>query len=169
MNVTIGSGRASRIAIAFLLIATTVAGCSTAPIVGAASAAPQALAEMRTEADATRSVCFDFEAHGGALYQMFVVPMLTSKRPGYQSVTVDVVQMRRATDSLTQMTKANFEKASDAVRDPAERTVAAAMSLGLYDHSEGTALLTAFTERAVECTKAQHKPSWFEPAALAGQ
>src|SRR5690349_20006318 len=94
MNVTIGSGRASPIAIAFLLIATTVAGCSTAPTVGAASAAPQALDEMRTEADATRNVCFDFEAHGGALYQMFVVPILTSKRPGYQGRRADAASDR---------------------------------------------------------------------------
>jgi hypothetical protein len=83
MNVTTGAVRASRMTVAFVLLCgvASMAGCSMAPIAGIASAAPQAMADMRAEADATRSVCVDFEAHGGALYQLFVVPMLTSKRP----------------------------------------------------------------------------------------
>lgn len=167
-NVTVGAVPVSRVVVGLLLI-LGVAGCSAPPIAGVPSASLQVVADMRAESDATRSVCVDFEARGGALYQVLVVPMLTSGPPGYKSLTVDVAQMARATQSITEMETSDLAKVPAALRDPAERMVASAKALGLYDHTEGTALLTAFTEVAVECTKAQHKPSWFEPEKLVGR
>lgn len=99
-----------------------------------------------------------------ALYRVFVVPMLTSGRPGYQQATLNSVQMQLATDSIAQMPTSDLDKAASGVRDDSRRLVASAGSFGVDENTEGTALLTAFTQLAVDCTKAKYQPFWFQPA-----
>lgn len=101
---------------------------SAAPVSSPAPAAPSPPVSASSAAD--RRVCVDFDARGGALYSVFVVPMMTGSS-GQTSIDVDVAQM------------------------------------GLYDHAEGTALLTSFVGLAVACQKAGHKPSWFDAEKLA--
>jgi hypothetical protein len=82
-------------------------------------------------------------------------------------VNVDIVQMQRATATVAQLSLVDLAAASPAIADEGERLVAAADALGLYSNTDGTALLTAFVGLAVECQKADYKPSWFDADELA--
>ncbi|SDG34099.1 hypothetical protein SAMN05216377_11118 [Pseudonocardia oroxyli] len=136
----------------------------------AVQAAPLVTAAPTTTASASaaanRRVCIDFDARGGALYTLFVVPMMAGDG-GRASVNVDIAQMRRATATVAQLRSADLGAASPSIADEGERLIAAADALGLYPNTDGTALLTAFVGLAVECQKANHKPSWFDANELA--
>ena len=56
---------------------------------------------------------------------------------------------------------------SPAISDAAQRLDSSAGALGIYQHTDGTALLTSFVSLAVECQKAGYTPSWFDADALA--
>ncbi len=162
------------IAVVVLLLA--VAGCG-ATVSGTPAADPAVVSEIAatkqaatasaaSSAAADRAVCVDLDARGGALYGVFVVPMM-SGAAGKKSVNVDAAQMVRATATLADLGSGSLAEATGDVRDQGQRVVAAAESLGIYNNTEGTALLTAFVSLSVACTQAGNKPSWFDPAALA--
>jgi hypothetical protein len=110
-------------------------------------------------------VCIDLDARGGALYQVFVVPMLAGES-GRKSIDVDISQMSRAVTAVADIDAEALSHASTEVADEGQRMVAAAEAMGMYNHAEGTALLTSFVGLAVACTKVDHQPSWFEPEKL---
>lgn len=154
-------------AVAVLLGALT--GCSTVTS-GEPVASPTGVAAVKAEkvSAADRSVCVDFDARGGGLYNVFVVPMMTGPA-GQRSIDVDAAQMTRAASSLTAVGDGtNLAAASPKVREEAQRMVAAAEALGIYNNTEGTALLTSFVGLAAQCQLAGHKPSWFDATKLSG-
>jgi hypothetical protein len=75
--------------------------------------------------------------------------------------------LSRATTTLAGLGTGSLSEASADIQDAGERLAASAQALGIYDHAEGTALLTSFVSLAVACQKAGHKPSWFDAEALA--
>ena len=79
---------------------------------------------------------------------------------------MDVAQMSRAVISVAQVGAGSLDEASADIADESRRLVAAADAMGMYDHTEGTALLTSFVGLSAACTKAGHQPSWFDPASL---
>lgn len=147
-----------------VLLARDDGAPSAAPVSSPAPAAPSPTGSASSAAD--RRVCVDFDARGGALYSVFVVPMMTGSS-GRTSIDVDIAQMRRATSSVALIGGADLAQASGEIADEGHRLVAAADAMGLYDHAEGTALLTSFVGLAVACQKAGHKPSWFDAEKLA--
>lgn len=116
---------------------------------------------------ANRAVCVDFDARGGSLYSIFVVPMMAGPS-GETSVSVDVSSLALATASLADVGAGSLEEASGDIRDQGERLAASAGAMGIHDNAEGTALLTSFVSLAVACQLAGHPPSWFDAEALAG-
>jgi hypothetical protein len=152
-------------AVAFAVVGSTpVTGTPTASSAGLAATKQFKTVEAAKVAD--RAVCVDFDARGGALYNVFVVPMMTGPS-GQKSINVDIAQMTRATAQLVSVgSTANLADASSEIRDQTQRMVTSAGALGIYDHTEGTALLTSFVSLAVACTSAGQKPTWFDPSAL---
>lgn len=149
------------------LAALASAACTTTAETQAVSAPTQtATAPTTPPGDiADRAVCVDLDARGGALYAMFVVPMMA--RAGQTSVNVDIQRMIRAVESVALVGQSSLDEATDQVADEGQRMVAAAEAFQAYDHAEGTALLTSFVGLAVACQQAGHKPSWFDATALA--
>jgi hypothetical protein len=117
---------------------------------------------------ADREVCRDLDAKGGGFYTTVVVPMLGPGPSGRKSIDVDIVAMENAVGSLVDVGGTARARASQAVQDEAEQTARSAGAFDLYAHAEVTSLLTAFTGLAVECTKAGHQPTWFDPESLTG-
>lgn len=152
--------------LSFGLLAVVLAGCSATPVSGSAVPDPVAVSAIAAQESANRQVCSDLDARGGALYSVFVVPMLTGAT-GRKSIDVDIAQFTRAVDSIQQVGRSTLEKADGDIAQEGRQMVAAAESMGVYDHAEGTALLTAFVGLAVACTKADQQPSWFDPVTLA--
>jgi hypothetical protein len=150
-----------------------LAGC-TSEIAGSASPAPAPMApvaapaKVTSSAEADRKVCVDLDARGGALYSVFVVPMMAGA-VGKKSINVDIQQMVRAVDTLTKMDEDEIDKASANVKDQGQRLLAAAEAFQAYNNAEGTALLTAMVGTAGACQIAGLKPSWFDANKLAGK
>jgi hypothetical protein len=86
---------------------------------------------------------------------------------GQKSVNVNAAQLARAASSVAEVGRGSIWQASPAIADAAQRMVTSADALGVYSHSDSTALLTSFVTLAVECQKAGNKPSWFDAASLA--
>lgn len=154
-----------------VMLAMLTTGCATA-VPGAPSPSPVAVTSIAPpttttapSASADKAVCIEFDARGGALYSLFVIPMMKGKS-GEKSVSVDVAQLAQATASLTDLDATSLANASGDIQDQGQRLVAAAQAIGLYNHAEGTALLTSFVSLGVACQKAGYKPSWFDAAAL---
>jgi hypothetical protein len=126
-------------------------------------AAPEVSASGKA---ADRLVCVDLDARGGALYSVFVVPMMAGAG-GRKSIDVNAAQLTRAVASLTEVGKGSLENASPKVADEGQRLVAAAEAFQVYSHAEGTALLTSFVGLSIACAEAGHQPSWFNAAELA--
>jgi hypothetical protein len=139
-----------------------VTPAAAAPI---ATAVPTTSPTPSPSVAADREVCIDLDARGGALYQVFIVPMLAGES-GRKSIDVDIAQMSRAVSAIVDIDADALGHASTEVTDEGQRMVAAAQAMGMYDHAEGTALLTSFVGLAVACTKAGYQPSWFEPEKL---
>jgi hypothetical protein len=128
------------------------------------TAEPAAPADPSAGAD--RAVCVDLDARGGTLYNVLVVPMMTGES-GQKSINVNPGQLARAASSVEEVGQGSIGQASPAISDAAQRLVASAGALGVYEHADSTALLTSFVTLAVECQKAGHKPSWFDAESLA--
>ncbi len=152
-------------AVAFVAVGpAAVTGTPTASAAGLAVTKQLKAAEAARVAD--REVCVEFDARGGVLYNVFVVPMMTGPS-GQKSINVDIARMTRATAQLIRVgSTSNLADASSEIRDQTQRMVTSAGALGIYDHTEGTALLTSFVSLAVACTSAGQKPTWFDPSAL---
>ncbi len=149
------------------LLTVIATGCATAPVPGSAGPDPAAMAAIAAQKSANRQVCSDFDARGGALYAVFVVPMMAGT-DGQKSINVDAARMTRAKESVQLVGKASLDEADGDIANEGRQMVTSAESMSIYDNTEGTALLTAFVGLAVACTKADQKPSWFDPIALAG-
>ncbi|RTL64565.1 MAG: hypothetical protein EKK42_25235 [Pseudonocardiaceae bacterium] len=147
-------------------VGVILAACSSAVPGAAVAVSTSAPATTTSSAGADRKVCVDLDARGGALYTVFVVPMMKGPS-GAKSVDVSIAQIVRATSSVAGLDPVSLTHASAPIADEAERLVAAAKAFQAYDHAEGTALLTSFVGLAVECQKAGFKPSWFDAATLA--
>lgn len=152
------------VAAAVLLVLT---GCTAAPDpqpgVTASPQPPSATPDLSAGAD--RSVCVDLDARGGAFYNIFVTPMMTGAT-GQKSVGVNVAQMSRAVAQVQGVGRGTLDQASPQIADEGRRMVAAAEAFEVYEHAEGTALLTAFVGLAVACQIAGRKPSWFDAESL---
>lgn len=147
-----------------LVIAAVVSGCTTT-VTGMPSVAPAPVQTASPSAAADRHVCIDLDARGGELYNVLVVPMMAGPA-GPKSIDVDVARFTRATAAVAQVGRSALREAGQEIADEGERMVAAAESLGMYDHADSTALLTSFVGLSVACQKAGHKPSWFDAGAL---
>lgn len=150
---------------AAILSVLVLAGCgSTAP------AAPQVVTVSAQPTDpsvaADRAVCVDLDARGGTLYNVLVVPMMSGST-GKKSIDVNAAQLTRATSQVEDVGRESAAQSTPAIADAAQRLVASASALGVYEHADSTALLTSFVTLAVECQKAGHKPSWFDAESLA--
>jgi ABC-type glycerol-3-phosphate transport system substrate-binding protein len=159
-----------RAVVAALGLALVLAGCgSAAPAtsqVVTVTAQPAAAPDPSAAAD--RAVCIDFDARGGTLYNVFVVPMMKGANAP-KSINVNAAQLTRAAASVEQVGQGQVAQASPAVGDAAQRLVSSAGALDVYEHADSTALLTSFVTLAVECQKAGHKPSWFDAESLAAR
>jgi hypothetical protein len=151
-----------------VVLSALVVGCGgtapSAPQVVTVTAQPPAPVDQSVAAD--RAVCIDFDARGGTLYNVLVVPMM-ERASGPKSISVNPGQLARAASSVEEVGRGTIDEASPAIADAAQRLVASAGSLGVYEHADSTALLTSFVTLAVECQKAGHKPSWFDAESLA--
>ena len=159
--------RAAVVVVALALV-VPLAGCagaspSTPQVVTVTAAAPP---PADPSAAADRAVCIDLDSRGGALYNVLVVPMMKGTT-GQKSISVDPTQLTRAASSVEEVGRGSIEQASPAIADAARRLVTSADALGVYEHADSTALLTAFVTLAVECQKAGYKPSWFDAESLA--
>ncbi|MDN5860350.1 MAG: hypothetical protein L0H84_17220 [Pseudonocardia sp.] len=143
-----------------------VAGCSAA-VPGTPASSPSAVAAVEKAKDTDRAICIDFDARGGELYTVLVVPMMAGPT-ARKSIDIDIAGLSSATSSVALVgAREDMTAATPALGDEAERMVAAAKSLSISDQAEATALLTAFVGLAVQCQTAGHKPSWFDAGALA--
>ena len=157
-----------RAVVVALALVVPLGGCA-----GAAPSTPQVVtvttepaAAAAPSAAADRAVCVDLDARGGALYNVLVVPMMTGAA-GQKSIDVDPVQLARAASLVAEVGRGSIEEATPAIADAAQRMVASADALGIYEHADSTALPTSFVTLAVECQKTGYKPSWFDAESLA--
>ncbi|MGH3612837.1 MAG: hypothetical protein ACRDRK_09615 [Pseudonocardia sp.] len=102
----------------------------------------------------------------GALYNIFVVPMMAGPT-GQDTVDVPDQPVRSGDHSGRASRVGCAVPGEPQIRDEGERLLAAAEAVGVYDHAEGTALLTSFVGLSLACQQAGHKPSWFDAEALA--
>ena len=132
-----------------LIPALVLAGCGgTAPAttqVVTVTAAPAAPPDPSSAAD--RAGCVDLDARGGSLDNVLVVPMMTGAA-GQKSVNVNAAQLARAASSVREVGQGSIQQASPAIADAAQRMVTSADALGVYSHSDSTALLTSFVTLA---------------------
>lgn len=155
--------------VAACAVAVMASGCASTAVVGTPSAAEPTVVAAATPSPsvaANRAVCVDFDARGGSLYSLFVVPMMAGPT-GQSSVNVDASSLTRATAALADMGAGALDDATGDIRDQGERLAASAGAMGIHDNAEGTAMLTSFVSLAVACQLAGHQPSWFDAEALA--
>lgn len=157
------------VAAASCVAAVAVSGCANTAVAGRPAAVEPTVVAAATPSPsvaANRAVCVDFDARGGSLYSVFVVPMMAGPS-GQSSVSVDATSLARATAALAEVGAGSLDEASGDIRDQGERLSASAGALGIHDNAEGTAMLTSFVSLAVACQLAGHQPSWFDAEALA--
>lgn len=118
---------------------------------------------------ANQEVCLDLDAKGGDYYITVMVPMLGGNSPpGRKSIIADLVAVQNSVTSMLDVGGTARDHASQAIRNAAEQTARSAAAFKVHQNVDGTSLLTAFTTLTVECTKAGHKPTWFDLNALRG-